>query len=74
MKRKQKLPPGMTVERIKNIIDHYESQTEDEIIAEDEAAFAKEETAMIEVPRSLVEKVREMILSATTKRHRTKAA
>jgi len=74
LKRKQKLPPGMTEERIKAIIDHYENQTEDEAVAEDEAAFAKEETAMVEVPRTLVDKVRELILSATTKRQRAKVA
>ncbi len=70
MKKKQKLPPGLTVEKIKKIISHYENQSDEEAAAEDEAAFAKEETAMVEVPRSLVDKVRDLIITAT-KRNRT---
>ena len=39
----QKLPEGWTEERIKKVIDHYESQPDDEAIAEDEAALEVEE-------------------------------
>ena len=34
------LPPGWDEERVHSLIHHYESQTEAESIAEDEAAFA----------------------------------
>ena len=46
---KQKLPKGWTEERVKQVIDLYESQTEDEAIAEDESAFAAKE-ALVQVP------------------------
>ncbi len=49
MKQKQKLPEGWTEERIKRVIDHYESQTDDEAIAKDKAAFAAKEE-LVQVP------------------------
>ena len=57
---KNKLPAGWTEDKIKGIIDHYESQTEDEAIAEDEAALVVEETLM-QVPTKLVADVRALI-------------
>ena len=60
MKQKQKLPEGWTEERIKNVIDHYESQSEDEAIAEDEAALEVEE-ALVQVPLDLVADMRALI-------------
>ena len=60
MKQKQKLPEGWTEERIKGVIDHYESQSDDEAVAEDEAALANEE-ALVQVPLDLVADVRALI-------------
>ena len=57
---KQKLPEGWTEAGIKRILDHYESQSEDEAIAEDEAALAVEE-ALVQVPLDLVANVRALI-------------
>ena len=34
-----KLPPGWDEARIRRVLDYYENQTEDEAVAEDEAAF-----------------------------------
>ena len=38
--KKQVFPPGWDEERVRKVIAHYENQTEDEEVAEDEAAFA----------------------------------
>ena len=57
---KQKLPKGWTEDRIKRVIDYYETQTDDEAIAEDEATFAVEE-ALMQVPLDLVASVRALI-------------
>lgn len=57
---KQKLPEGWSEERIKQAIDHYESQSDDEAIAEDEAALEVEE-ALVQVPLDLVADVRALI-------------
>jgi hypothetical protein len=58
---KQKLPRGWDEERVRRVLDHYENQTEDEAVAEDEAAFrTKGQTVMI-VPTELVPRIRQMI-------------
>ena len=62
---KPKLPKGWTEERIKRVIDHYESQSEDEAIAEDEAALEVEE-ALVQVPLDLVADVRALIAKQET--------
>ncbi|MCL4523358.1 MAG: hypothetical protein M1453_15440 [Acidobacteria bacterium] len=42
-------------------MEHYESQTEEEAVAEDEAAFENQSQAIMEVPHELVPAVRELI-------------
>lgn len=59
-------PPGWDEERVKRVLDHYESQTEEEAVAEDEAAHVKPQGTMMEVPRGLVSKVRELIAKYKT--------
>ncbi|MFH0352191.1 MAG: hypothetical protein ACHBMF_09725 [Chromatiales bacterium] len=40
-------PPGWDEQRVKRVLGHYESQTEEEALAEDEAAFeAADQTVM----------------------------
>jgi hypothetical protein len=41
-----KLPDGWTEERVRRILAHYEEQTEDEVLAEDEAGIASSETVI----------------------------
>lgn len=43
------------------MLDHYEHQSEDEAIAEDEVAQKGTTGTMMEVPKELVSKVRELI-------------
>ncbi len=40
---------------------NYEDQTEEEAVAEDEAAFEDESQAFIEVPKDLIPEVRKLI-------------
>ena len=54
MKRKQKLPPGWDEQRIREVLDHYENQTDDEAVAEDEAAYKTAGQTMLGVPTELV--------------------
>ena len=42
MKKVNDFPPGWNDERVQDVILHYESQTEDEAIAEHEAAFEQD--------------------------------
>ena len=42
-----KFPPGWDEERVQRVIKHYEEQTEDEAVAEDEAALKSVKIAII---------------------------
>jgi len=59
--KQQKYPPGWDQERLKRVLAHYEQQSEDEAVAEDEAAFEKNGEAMMEVPYELIPTIRELI-------------
>jgi hypothetical protein len=43
------------------VLAHYEQQTEDEAVAEDEATLQDPTQALMEIPRDLVPAVRELI-------------
>jgi hypothetical protein len=55
-----KFPEGWDENRVQRLLAHYGMQTEDEALAEDEAGIEPSETVM-NVPRDLVPKVRELI-------------
>ena len=54
-------PPGWDNERVAKVLAHYENQTEDEALAEDEAAFATNGQTFMEIPTELVPAVRELV-------------
>ena len=54
-------PPGWDQERVRRVLEHYEAQTEDEAVAEDEAAFDDPTQTTMEVPNELVPAIRELI-------------
>jgi hypothetical protein len=56
-----KLPPGWAEARIRRVLDHYENQSEDEAVAEDEAAFNSQMETVMAIPTELVPAVRELI-------------
>ena len=55
--RKQKFPLGLNEKRVRQIIEHYENQSEDEQHAEIEARLREEGITMIAVPNKLVPEV-----------------
>ncbi len=62
MKAENRFPPGWDEERVRDVLEHYESQTEEEAVAEDEAAYQDNpHYTMMEVPRELAPAVRELI-------------
>lgn len=61
MKRKNEFPKGWDEQRVRELIAHYEDQTEEEALAEDEAAFEHQTTSMVEVPIELLPAVRELL-------------
>ena len=56
-----RFPPGWNEERVRKVLAHYEQQTEEEAVAEDEAAFEDSTETVIEVPKELLPEIRELI-------------
>lgn len=61
MKKANNFPPGWDDERVQDVIRHYESQTEDEAIAEREAAFEQDGLTVMVIPTELVPAVRQLL-------------
>ena len=59
-------PPGWDEERVQRILRHYDSLTEDEAVAEDEAAFEDATQTVMEIPKELVPAVRALIADRAT--------
>ena len=53
-KKSQSLPAGWDEERIRKLAEHYDNQTDDEQVAEHEAAFLAEGQTVMVVPTELV--------------------
>ena len=59
--KQSNFPPGWDEERVRKVLGHYEEQTEEEAVAEDEAAFESKKQTVMEVPHKLVPVIRELI-------------
>lgn len=58
-----KFPAGWDDRRVKNLLGHYESQSEEDAIAEDTAAYESTTHTMMSVPIAMAPQVRAMIES-----------
>ena len=56
-----KYPAGWDEERVRRVLAHYEQQTDDEAVAEDEAAYESTTHTAMKVPVDLVPAVRELL-------------
>ena len=56
-----KYPPGWDESRVDRVLEHYESQTDQEAVAEDEATWEETSHTKMDVPIDLVPTVRELI-------------
>jgi len=61
MNKKTNYPPGWNESRVKRVLEHYECQSEEEAVAEDEAAYEDPNQTFIEIPNELVPEVRELL-------------
>lgn len=59
-------PPGWDEERVKRVLEYYESQADDLAVAEDEAAWEDLSETTMKIPVDLVPAVREMIRKRNT--------
>jgi hypothetical protein len=56
-----KYPIGLDEERVRRVLEHYEAQSVEEAVAEDEAAYEATTHTAMDVPVELVPVVRELI-------------
>ena len=61
MMKQSKYPSGWDADRVKKVLEHYEEQSEEEAVAEDESSFQQPDETTMEVPSELVPVVRELI-------------
>jgi len=65
MTRQSKFPTGWDEKRVKRVLEHYETQSEDEAVAEDEAAYEDTNQTFMEIPNELIPVIRELIAKKT---------
>jgi hypothetical protein len=56
-----KYPKGWNRKPVEEVIAHYDNQTDDEAIAEAEAAYRKRKSVLVEVPLKLLPQVRRVL-------------
>ena len=61
MTKHSQFPPGWDEARVRRLLEHYEAQSDEAAVAEDEAAFEATTHTAMEVPVDLVPAVRELI-------------
>ena len=61
MMKQSKHSAGWDEQRVKRVLDHYEQQSDEEAVAEDEASFESTTHTSMEVPVELVPAVRELL-------------
>ena len=61
MKPVNEFPEGWDDERVHRVLHHYESQTEDEALEEDEAMLEDARQTLMKIPNELVGPVRALL-------------
>jgi hypothetical protein len=61
MSKRTKFSDGWDESRVKRVLEHYEGQSEEQAVAEDEAASEQRDQTLMEVPNELVPTVWELI-------------
>jgi len=68
--KRNKYPAGWNENKVREVLKHYESQTEDEAIAEDESIFESKDQAVMVVPKKLVPRITRLIEKARPRQSR----
>ena len=61
MTKQTRFPPGWDEARVQRVLDHYDLQSDEEALAEDEASFEATTHTTMEVPVELVPAVRQLL-------------
>lgn len=67
-KMQNRFPEGWDEARVRDVIEYYENQTEEEAVAEHEAALSRPDHALMTIPHELVPQVRQLIAKHEAKR------
>jgi len=59
--KQNRFPPDWDEERVQRALEHYETQSEEEAVAEDEGMWEEPDQTVMEIPRGLAPLVRELI-------------
>lgn len=59
--KQPRFPQGWDEERVRRVLEHYEAQSDEEAVAEDEAAYESTTHTAMEVPVDLVPQIRELL-------------
>jgi O-phosphoseryl-tRNA(Cys) synthetase len=59
--KSQNFPPGWDEKRVREVFEHYDSQSEDEQFAEIEAALEADQITLMAVPTELEPEVRALL-------------
>ena len=59
--KQRRFPAGWDRRRVRKAIEHYEHQTEEEAVAEDEAAYEAPNETLMMIPTELVPAVHELL-------------
>ena len=57
-------PPSWDEERVRRVLEHYETQSDEEAVAEDEAAYEGTTHTTMGIPVELVPTVRQLIANS----------
>ncbi len=61
MKNETRFPGGWNEERVQRLLQHYESQTEEEAVSEDESVWEDTTQTVMKIPNALVPSVRALL-------------
>ncbi len=61
MKYVTRFPEGWDEDRVRRLLEHYKSQTDDEAVAEDEAVSEDPDQTLMAIPNALVPSVKALL-------------
>lgn len=59
--KQRRFPPGWDEDRVRRVLEHYDAQSDEEAVAEDEASHESTTHTAMEIPVELVPQVRELL-------------
>ncbi|MBI4464237.1 MAG: hypothetical protein HY647_05985 [Acidobacteria bacterium] len=66
--KRNRFPAGWNEARVRRVLKHYEEQTEEEAVAEDEAAFQSRGQTVMVVPQRMVPEITRLIEKQRSRR------